>query len=319
MKIISDLGIQIPQVYLPKKGTDLTKWAVIACDQFTSQPEYWNEVEKIVGDSPSTLNLTFPEVYLEKPDGEERIGKIQASMRKYMQEGVLQPHDGFVYVERSVAGKTRKGIVVCLDLEAYDYNKGSSSLIRATEGTIVDRLPPRMKIREGALLELPHILVLIDDPNCTVIEPLGVAKSELEKLYDFDLMLESGHLTGYAVNREFETQVVGALRGLADTSAPAPPAGFASPRPVPASPPDNPTRSHAGFRGPAGPPAWSARQPRGCPGRLRPGACAGGLRGCRYQEPQGCSASEPPNIGAESRLTSGPMSSGKGDATCWIM
>ena len=216
MKIISDLGIQIPQVYLPKKGTDLTKWAVIACDQFTSQPEYWNEVEKIVGDSPSTLNLTFPEVYLEKPGGEERIGKIQASMRKYMQEGILQPHDGFVYVERSVAGKTRKGIVVCLDLEAYDYNKGSSSLIRATEGTIVDRLPPRMKIREGALLELPHILVLIDDPNCTVIEPLGVAKSELEKLYDFDLMLESGHLTGYAVNREFETQVVEALRELAD-------------------------------------------------------------------------------------------------------
>jgi uncharacterized protein DUF1015 len=216
MKIISDLGIQIPQVYLPKKGTDLTKWAVIACDQFTSQPEYWNEVEKIVGDAPSTLNLTFPEVYLEKSGGEERIRGIQSSMRKYMEEGILQPQDGFVYVERSVAGKTRKGIVLCLDLEAYDYNKGSSSLIRATEGTIVDRLPPRMKIREGALLELPHILVLIDDPNCTVIEPLSAAKSELEKLYDFDLMLESGHLTGYAVNQEFENQVVEALGGLAD-------------------------------------------------------------------------------------------------------
>ena len=216
MKIIGDLGIQIPQVYLPKKGTDLTKWAVIACDQFTSQPEYWNEVEKIVGDAPSTLNLTFPEVYLEKPGGEERIRNIQSSMRKYMEEGILQPQDGLVYVERSVAGKTRKGIVLCLDLEAYDYNKGSSSLIRATEGTIVDRLPPRMKIREGALLELPHILVLIDDPNCTVIEPLGAAKSDLEKLYDFDLMLESGHLTGYAVNQAFENQVVEALRGLAN-------------------------------------------------------------------------------------------------------
>jgi len=216
MKIIGDLGIQIPQVYLPQKGTDLTKWAVIACDQFTSQPEYWNEVEKIVGDAPSTLNLTFPEVYLEKSGGEERIRDIQASMRKYMEQGILQPQDGFVYVERSVAGKTRKGIVLCLDLEAYDYNKGSSSLIRATEGTIVDRLPPRIKIREGALLELPHILVLIDDPDCTVIEPLGAAKSELEKLYDFDLMLESGHLTGYAVNQEFENQVVEALRGLAD-------------------------------------------------------------------------------------------------------
>jgi len=216
MKIIPDLGIQIPQVYLPKKGTDLTRWAVIACDQFTSQPEYWNEVEKIVGDAPSTLNLTFPEVYLEKPGGEERIRQIQSSMRQYMVEEILQPHDGFVYVERTVSGKTRKGIVLCLDLEAYDYNKGSSSLIRATEGTIVDRLPPRMKIREGAMLELPHILVLIDDPNNTVFEPLRAAKSKLEKLYDFDLMLESGHLAGYAVNQEVENQIVAALRALAN-------------------------------------------------------------------------------------------------------
>src|SRR5215213_10427849 len=177
MKIINDLGIQIPQVYLPKIGTDLTKWAVIACDQFTSQPEYWNEVEKIVGDAPSTLNLTFPEVYLEQAGKEERIRNIQASMRRYMDEGILEPRDGLIYVERTVAGKTRKGIVLCLDLEAYDYNKGSSSLIRATEGTIVDRLPPRIKIREGAALELPHILVLIDDPDRTVIEPLGAAKS----------------------------------------------------------------------------------------------------------------------------------------------
>jgi Protein of unknown function (DUF1015) len=216
MKIISDIGIQIPQVYLPKSGTDLTKWAVIACDQFTSQPEYWNEVEKIVGDAPSTLNLTFPEVYLEEPGGEERIKNIQTAMHKYMDEGILQPHNGLVYVERTVAGKTRKGIVLCLDLEAYDYTKGSSSLIRATEGTIVDRLPPRIKIREGATLELPHILVLIDDPNRTVIEPLSAAKSKLEKLYDFDLMLDSGHLSGYAVNQEFENQVVEALRGLAN-------------------------------------------------------------------------------------------------------
>ena len=216
MKIIPDLGIQIPQVYLPKKGTDLTKWAVIACDQFTSQPEYWNDVEKIVGDAPSTLNLTFPEVYLEKPGGEERIKDVQESMRKYMDEGVLQPHDGLVYVERTVAGKTRKGIVLCLDLEAYDYNKGSSSLIRATEGTIVDRLPPRIKIREGATIELPHILVLIDDPNRTIIEPLAEAKSRLEKLYDFELMLDSGHLEGYAVNEELENKVVDALRGLAN-------------------------------------------------------------------------------------------------------
>jgi hypothetical protein len=216
MKTISHIGIQIPQVYLPKPGIDLTKWAVIACDQFTSQPEYWHEVEAIVGNAPSTLNLTFPEVYLEKPGSEERIQNIQATMRNYMDAGILQPHDGLIYVERTVGGKTRKGIVLCLDLEAYDYTKGSSSLIRATEGTIVDRLPPRMKIREGAMLELPHILVLIDDPECTVIEPLTAEKSRLETLYDFDLMLESGHLTGYAVNQEFEDRIVQALRGLAD-------------------------------------------------------------------------------------------------------
>jgi len=215
MKIISDIGIQIPEVYLPKTGTDLGKWAVIACDQFTSEPEYWQEVEQLVGNAPSTLNLTFPEVHLEKPGEEERIQSIQAAMRKYMDDGILQPREGLVYVERTVAGKTRKGVIVCLDLERYDYNKGSSSLIRATEGTIVDRLPPRIKIRQGAAMELPHILVLIDDPQGTVIEPLGAAKNTLEKLYDFDLMFDSGHLTGYAVSAKFEDQVVEALRGLA--------------------------------------------------------------------------------------------------------
>jgi len=215
MKIISDIGIQIPEVYLPKAGTDLNKWAVIACDQFTSEPEYWHDVEKIVGDAPSTLNLTFPEVHLEKPGEEQRIQSIQATMKKYMDEGILQPREGLVYVERTVGGKTRKGVILCLDLERYDYNKGSSSLIRATEGTIVDRLPPRIKIRQGAAMELPHILVLIDDPNRTVIEPLSAAKSKLEKLYDFDLMLDSGHLAGYAVNDEFENKVVVALRDLA--------------------------------------------------------------------------------------------------------
>jgi hypothetical protein len=215
MKIISDIGIQIPQVYLPKAGIDPQKWAVIACDQFTSEPEYWHDVEKIVGGAPSTLNLTFPEVHLEKPGEMERIQSIQLAMRSYLDEGILQPHEGFVYVERTIDGRTRKGVMLCLDLERYDYNKGSSSLIRATEGTIVDRLPPRIKIREGADLEFPHILVLIDDPNKTVIEPLTIAKEKFEKLYDFDLMLDSGHLAGYAVNTEFENGIVEALRGLA--------------------------------------------------------------------------------------------------------
>ncbi len=215
MKIYSDIGIQIPQIFLPRPGTDLTKWATIACDQFTSQPEYWEKVEKLVGDSPSTLNLTFPEVYLEKPGETDRIKSIQAGMRQVLDQGVLQPREGLIYVERTIDGRTRKGLVLALDLECYDFTKGSSSLIRATEGTIVERLPPRMKIREGAALEFPHILVLVDDPQGTVIEPLQAAKAKLEKLYDFDLMFDSGHLAGYAVSSELENGVVAALRGLA--------------------------------------------------------------------------------------------------------
>ncbi len=216
MKIYDDIGVLVPEVYLPKPGTDLTKWAVVACDQFTSEPEYWKEVEKIVGNAPSTFHLTFPEVYLEKPGKDERIQNIQTTMRKYLDAGILQPHEGFVYVERTVGGRTRRGLVLALDLERYDYNKGSSSLIRATEGTIVDRLPPRMKIREGAALELPHILVLIDDPKRTVIEAAEAAKAKLPKLYDFDLMLGSGHLTGYAVDETLQEKIVSALRHLAD-------------------------------------------------------------------------------------------------------
>ena len=215
MKVYDDIGVLAPEVYLPRTGVDLRKWAVIACDQFTSEPEYWREVEKLVGDAPSTLNLTFPEIHLEAAGKEARIEKIQASMRKYLEEGVLQPRQGLVYVERTVGGKTRRGLVLGLDLERYDYTKGSASLIRATEGTIVERLPPRMKIREGATLELPHILVLIDDPDRTVIEPVEAAKTSLQKLYDFDLMLDSGHLAGYAVDDKIEQKIVSALRGLA--------------------------------------------------------------------------------------------------------
>jgi hypothetical protein len=215
MKIYDDIGIQIPTIYLPKDGTDLTRWAVIACDQFTSQPEYWRKVEELVGGAPSTLNLIFPEVFLEKPGEAERIQEIHSNMRTYLEKGLLQPHDGLVYVERSVGGKTRKGIMLCLDLERYDFTKGSTSLIRATEGTIVERLPPRMKIRQSAALELPHILVLIDDPLQTVIEPLTRMKTCLEKLYDFELMLGSGHLQGYAIPDKNEAKVIESLRRLA--------------------------------------------------------------------------------------------------------
>lgn len=217
MRNYPSIGIQVPDVLLPKPGTDLTKWAVIACDQFTSQPEYWQKVEEYVGDAPSTYNLILPEVYLESPGVSERVQLIQSSMRSYLDEGVLEPFEGLVYVERTVSGRTRKGLVLCLDLEAYDFNKGSRSLIRATEGTILDRLPPRIRIREGAPLELPHILVLIDDPNCTVLEPLSRLKGGLLKAYDFDLMMGSGHVEGYKVTvPALLHQVASALEHLAD-------------------------------------------------------------------------------------------------------
>jgi hypothetical protein len=232
MKTYDDIGIQIPQVYLPKKGTDLTKWSVIACDQFTSQPEYWQKVEKLVGKAPSTLNLILPEVYLEKPGEEQRVSHIQASMREYLDKGILQPHEGLIYLERTVSGRTRRGLMLCLDLEHYDYTKGSSSLIRATEGTIVERLPPRMKIRTGAALEVPHILVLIDDPERTVLEPLAAAKSSLKKLYDCDLMLDSGHLAGFAVPVDLEAVVVKTLRALASPKAFSAKYGLAADKPV---------------------------------------------------------------------------------------
>lgn len=217
MKNFPHIAMQVPDIYLPRPGVDLTRWAVIACDQYTSQPEYWHKVEKIVGEAPSTLNMIFPEVYLGKPGAEERIRGIQKTMQDYLSSGLLTPHTGMVYVERQVAGKLRKGLVLALDLEHYDYNKGSRSLIRSTEGTIIERLPPRIRIREGARLELPHILVLIDDPQCTVIEPLGKSKAQLKELYDFELMEGSGHLNGYLVDKpSIEYGIIIALEQLAN-------------------------------------------------------------------------------------------------------
>jgi hypothetical protein len=222
-EVCDRLGVQIPEVFLPRAGVDLQKWAVIACDQFTSQPQYWQAVENLVGDAPSTLNLILPELYLEGPEEEQRVCRAQDQMRAYLESGLLEGQEGLVYVERTVNGKCRKGLMLCLDLERYDYSPGSQSLIRATEGTIVERIPPRMRIRVGAALELPHILVLIDDPELTVIEPLSRAVSEpgsLEKIYDFDLMLDSGHLSGYQVkDSHLAENVIAALEKLAEPAA----------------------------------------------------------------------------------------------------
>ena len=144
-----------------RAGIDLTKWAVVACDQYTSEPEYWQQVEQIVGDSPSTLRLVLPEIYLGTADEAERTRVDQPlACRITWIKACSCPHEGIFYVERWFGNKCRRGILLCLDLEQYDFHKGSQSLIRATEGTIIERLPPRMKIREHAVLEIPHIIVL---------------------------------------------------------------------------------------------------------------------------------------------------------------
>lgn len=217
MKNYPELGIQVPDILLPKDSIDLQKWAVIACDQFTSQPEYWQKAREFVADAPSTLKMILPEVYLGTPEEPALIRSTQATMRQYLAQNLFVSYPGMVLVERSVDGKTRYGVMMALDLERYDFNKGSQSLIRATEGTILERLPPRMRIREGAPLELPHILVLIDDPQRTVIEPLVAARDHLQPLYDTDLMMGSGHLSGWGVSDPAqEDQVVRALQHLAD-------------------------------------------------------------------------------------------------------
>ncbi len=206
-------GVLAPDILLPKAGTDMAKWAVVACDQFTSQPEYWRETEEIVGDAPSTLRLMLPEMYLDKPGEAERIAAINATMEQYLDAGVLESKgEGFVYVRRTAGGNTRSGLIVALDLEQYDYSRGSTTLIRATEGTIVARIPPRLRIRKDAPVELPHILVLIDDPARTVIEPIGESVTEADKLYDFDLMQNGGHVAGWMVKDE--ARVNAALRAL---------------------------------------------------------------------------------------------------------
>lgn len=217
MKINENLGFQVPEILLPDENVDFQKWAVIACDQYTSQPEYWKDVENIVGTSPSTLKMILPEVYLEKDDEINKIESTKKTMDKYLQNGIFRSFEGLILVERHVGGKIRFGLMMALDLEKYDFTKGSQTLIRATEGTIIERLPPRIHIREGAKLEFPHILVLIDDPEFTVIEPLVENRRQLEKLYDFELMKNSGHLIGYAINQKVNLVAVeNALGNLAN-------------------------------------------------------------------------------------------------------
>lgn len=194
------VALHVPSLLLPCADIPLETWSVIACDQYTSQPEYWEKVREIVGANPSTLQLIFPEADLKSVCRAQTIAGINQRMQEYLSSGVLveQP-PGFMLVEREVGRAVpRKGLVVALDLEQYDYRDGAQKLIRPTEGTDQSRLPPRIQVREKALLETPHILVLIDDPQQTVIEPLG--EENLKPAYDVELMLGGGRLRGWRID-----------------------------------------------------------------------------------------------------------------------
>lgn len=205
-------------ILIPKKSVDMRKWSVVACDQYTSEPAYWNEVNQIVGDEPSTVKVTLPEIYLEEPDVEERIKNINANMKEYLEQNIFDEYENtMLYIERTqLDGKVREGIIGVVDLEDYSYEKGSQTLIRATEKTVLERIPPRVKVRENALLELPHIMILIDDEKKDIIESLKSKVSEDEVVYDFDLMQKGGHIKGYNLKSEVADEVISKLEKLAD-------------------------------------------------------------------------------------------------------
>lgn len=211
-------GFHIPEIMLPKEGTDYSKWAVVACDQYTSEPEYWEQVESIVGDAPSTLRMMLPEIYLGKDEEAQKIEDIRATMDQYLSDGTLRTlAPGCMLIQRTAEGRTRTGLVIATDLEQYDFNKGSKSLTRATEGTVIERIPPRLRIREGAPIEMPHILILIDDPDKSVIEPLVNAPQT--PMYDTDLMMEGGHITGSFIQEKDLEGAKDALSVLYDKAA----------------------------------------------------------------------------------------------------
>jgi len=219
LPLFADIGLAVPRVVLPRPDLDMEKWCVIACDQYTSEPAYWSRVQEFVGGEPSMLHLIYPEVYLPTTVMSDYVAGINNQMRQYASQGVFQEHEpGFVLVDRATpSAESRKGLVVALDLELYDFSAKSTSLIRATEKTIEDRLPPRIAVREKALVESPHILVLIDDPERTVIEPLYERRAELKQLYGCQLMEGSGRLNGYHVTARADLEATAtALRRLAE-------------------------------------------------------------------------------------------------------
>lgn len=210
-----NLPIKFDKILLPKENIDMKKWCVVACDQYTSQPEYWEELKNYVGKDYSALNLIFPECYLnDEPD--KRIKNIIKNMEKYLKDDIFRTVDnGLVLLERKTPlGNVRHGLTMIVDLTQYSFNPADKALIRATEGTVVERIPPRVRIRKNCPLELPHIMLLIDDPKKTVIEPLLKQKNEV--LYDTDLNMNGGHITGWAVKDQ--SKVEKSLQKILDNS-----------------------------------------------------------------------------------------------------
>ena len=211
-------------VLLPSFSNDsekMKKWSVVACDQYTSQPDYWNEVKKETEGEYTTLNLTVPEIYLSDADIDKRIERVNSNMAKYLSENIFDEYKNtYVYVERTLAnGVKRLGVVGAVDLEDYDFSVGSKSKVRATEGTVVSRIPPRLKVRNNALLELPHIMLLVDDADCDIIESNSFFKKDFELLYDFDMMQNSGHISGYKMSEAAADIFEQKLAALDDVNA----------------------------------------------------------------------------------------------------
>lgn len=206
-------------ILLPVKA-DMEKWAVAACDQYTGEPEYWARVEDRVGDAPSTLGLILPEVYLEESNVDARIDKIHDNMRGMLESGFFRYYkNAMIYVERTQSdGMVRHGIVGAIDLEQYDYHPGSTSSVRATEATVPERIPPRLKVRMGAQIELPHVLVLIDDIERTVIDPVKEIRERTAPIYDTKLMEGGGRIKGYLLDSKLKEHVDNALEKLNDNA-----------------------------------------------------------------------------------------------------
>ena len=198
--------IKAAHIYLPRPGVDMEKYAVIACDQYTSNLEYWNSLRDYVGNSVSTFHMIYPEAYLENTDGDAYIKNINKNISRYLSNGdLVDIGESFILVERVTSyGVRRLGLVLSIDLEDYSYERGSTASIKASEATIVERIPPRLRIRKDAEIELPHILVLFDDKEKTIVEELYRNRDKLEKVYDFELNKDGGHIRGYKVNNTSE-------------------------------------------------------------------------------------------------------------------